>query len=290
MEADSKKKKKRIIMWSLGMAAAGVLGYFGWKEYKRRKDEKEELPELPPPSNYLPASSGSSFTPVISSRNDIFPLKKGSRGNNVKLLQEALVAKYGKAVLPKYGADGDFGTEMQNALKSKGLPETIDETTFNILVKSRSFDARSIASNIFRAASAKNFSSVMDSLKQMRSASDYAAVSENFLPMRFGGVRQTLVNALMKTFSGEQKQKIQLEFTRMGLKYDGDKWSLSGVPSTLVLITKRPTKVWADRFTSVVVPANTILGKKVAEKKGYILFRSIHNQNFIVRAEAINYL
>jgi hypothetical protein len=43
-----------------------------------------------------------------------FPLKKGSKGALVKKLQLAL----GVDKLPKFGADGDFGTETLNALKA----------------------------------------------------------------------------------------------------------------------------------------------------------------------------
>jgi peptidoglycan hydrolase-like protein with peptidoglycan-binding domain len=52
---------------------------------------------------------GSTNTPSIE-----FPLKKGSKGALVKRLQLAL----GKDKLPKFGADGDFGTETQNAVKA----------------------------------------------------------------------------------------------------------------------------------------------------------------------------
>lgn len=43
-----------------------------------------------------------------------FPLKKGSKGALVKQLQLAL----GVDKLPRFGADGDFGTETLNALKA----------------------------------------------------------------------------------------------------------------------------------------------------------------------------
>jgi hypothetical protein len=43
-----------------------------------------------------------------------FPLKKGSKGALVQRLQLAI----GVSNLPKFGADGDFGTETQNALKA----------------------------------------------------------------------------------------------------------------------------------------------------------------------------
>lgn len=43
-------------------------------------------------------------------------LKKGSKGTEVKLLQQNLMAAGFK--LPKYGADGDYGTETANAVKA----------------------------------------------------------------------------------------------------------------------------------------------------------------------------
>lgn len=42
-------------------------------------------------------------------------IKKGSKGNLVRLAQEKLIAKGYK--LPKYGVDGDFGSETENAVK-----------------------------------------------------------------------------------------------------------------------------------------------------------------------------
>jgi hypothetical protein len=44
-----------------------------------------------------------------------FPLKKGSRGAKVKELQMKLLKK-DPAILPKYGADSDFGSETETAL------------------------------------------------------------------------------------------------------------------------------------------------------------------------------
>jgi len=55
-------------------------------------------------------SSGGGTTATAST----FPLKKGSKGALVQRLQLAI----GTDKLSKFGADGDFGTETQNALKS----------------------------------------------------------------------------------------------------------------------------------------------------------------------------
>jgi hypothetical protein len=46
----------------------------------------------------------------------VFPLKQGSKNDCVKKLQQALIANLGAAVLPKYGADGTWGSETQKAM------------------------------------------------------------------------------------------------------------------------------------------------------------------------------
>jgi hypothetical protein len=48
------------------------------------------------------------------SRNE-FPLKKGSRGSKVKELQQAILQN-NSSLLPKFGADSDFGSETEAAV------------------------------------------------------------------------------------------------------------------------------------------------------------------------------
>lgn len=56
-------------------------------------------------------------TPEDNNKNAITYslIKKGSKGNLVRIAQEKLLAKGYR--LPKYGADGDFGTETANAVR-----------------------------------------------------------------------------------------------------------------------------------------------------------------------------
>lgn len=76
-----------------------------------------------------------SDTVVITPRDTI---EKGDSGDEVKKIQEALLAA-GES-LPKYGADGDFGSETLAAVKSfqkkHGLTETgiVDATTKKLLL------------------------------------------------------------------------------------------------------------------------------------------------------------
>jgi hypothetical protein len=81
-------------------------------------------------------TSGGGYIPP--SRNDNFPLKKGSFGEKVKELQRALL-KYDAKALPKYGVDGDFGTETENALfKIKGVKTINSQSELDAINYSRS--------------------------------------------------------------------------------------------------------------------------------------------------------
>src|SRR5574337_313060 len=294
MEKEKSNKKKKFLLIGLGVAATGLLSYFGWEYYQKRKNNNaddnsdntttSDAGLLPPPK-----STFSPSTYTAPKRNDDFPLKKGSKGAKVKALQDALISKYGKSTLPRYGADGDFGSEMVAALKKLSLPDSIDETTYNVLVSSPSIDAASLAKSLYNDANSKNLTGVLTSLKKMKTTDDYTAVNTEFKTYTLRGVSQTLVNGILGSFSDEsQKQQIRLEFSRMGLKYDGTKWSLSGLDGFRV-ITVAPTTVWRTPNEGAKVPANMILGTEVATNKGYTLFEN-NGKKFIVKTSTIKYV
>jgi hypothetical protein len=297
MEQVKPNKKKKFLLVGLGVAATGLLSYFGWEYYQKKKKEKEDNSDdsssnsatqqvVPQKSTFTP-----SFFTQKQSGNDDFPLKKGSKGAKVKALQDALIAKNGKAVLPKYGADGGFGNEMIAALKKLNLPDTIDESAYNVIVQSSasSFDASGIAKSLYKDAVNQNINGVIDTLKRMQSKSDYSAVSSEFKKLTLRGVSQTLVNGLLGSFSDEnQKQQIRLEFSRMGLKYDGTKWTLSGLDGFKV-ITTQGTTVWRTPNEGAKVPAKMILGTEVAQRGEFTLFEN-NGKKFIVKTSTIKYL
>lgn len=287
---DKKRKKKRIILLGLGTAAAGILGYFGWQWWKQRKERKDQQGDSTASFSTSTPPSASSFLPSPApKRNDDFPLRKGSKGAKVKALQEALLAKYGKSILPRYGADGDFGNETLAALKRVGLPESVEESTFNVLTKGNAIDPKAVALSLFKAAVSKNLNQVLFTLRGMKSTDDYSAVSQAFQLFRIAGVRKTLVNGLLDSFTDEsQKQKIRLEFSRMGLKYDGSKWSLSGLNGPAI-ITAMPTVIWANPHTAIKVPARMVLGTRLDQRGHHTLFD--HNgHRFLVETKTIQHL
>lgn len=312
-----KQQAKKIIVASVAISAAGILGYFGWKYFKKKMDAKKagDLDTIlqsgvitspgsnnPPASTYTPpyvpvykppkstsnSNTNSNYTPAAAATSG-FPLKKGSKGENVRLLQQALIAKHGRTILPKYGADGDFGSETVAALKKAGLPVNINENTFNVLTQGSKPDNGIVGKSLYDAASSKNYSKTLSLLKQLQSVDDYTKANEVFKQYRLGSVRQTIVNGLLNTFSStSQKEAIRLEFLRMGLQYDGSKWSLSGFDG-LPVMTIEATTVWINATEGVKVPARMVLGNEINKRLDYTLFEN-NGKYFLVNTKSVRYL
>jgi len=124
------QNKRKIILIGLSVLGTGVAGFLGWNYWKKKKANQEE--------------DTTSFTesPSVNTapaKNDNFPLKRGSKGNRVTQLQNALVKKYGASILPKYGVDGMFGKEVEAALVRAKMPTSINETNYNTFVGANGF-------------------------------------------------------------------------------------------------------------------------------------------------------
>lgn len=315
---NKKTQKKKIVLTTLAVGAAGILGYFGWQYYKKKKKEKDgtepdisfnrktQTDTIPVPIRIdTPA-----YRPVIKPKpkpkpqpiyqnpytddepvsKSGFPLQRGSKGDKVRALQEVLIVKHGKQILPRYGADGDFGSEMAAALKKLKMPSVINESTYNVLVQGHKATTSTLAQQIFAAASKKDFNTTVKLLKQLKTKDDYKQTGEEFKNYRLGGgVRQTLVNALLNTFSKEeQKQAIRFEFLRMGLQFDGKKWSLDGFDGVSI-VTVEPTTVWINSQESIAVPAKMVLGNEITKRLDYTLFEN-NGKHFLVQTKSIKQL
>ncbi len=304
-----KQRTKKIIIASVAVSAAGILTYFGWQYYKKRKDSSSgtDLSKLLQKTGTDAASYSSSNSDVVtpkpkkgtvktprsnSSGSDSgsgFPLKRGSKGDNVRMLQQALINKYGKNILPRYGADGDFGAETVAALKKAGLPAQVSESTFNVLTQGTRPDTTNLGKDLYDAASSGNFSKVITLLKQMQTVDDYTKANDVFKQNRLGAVRQTIVNGLLSSFSSTaQQQALRMEFLRIGLQYDGNKWSLSGFDGRPI-VTKAATTVWLNASNGVKVPARMVLGNEVSRRLDYTLFEN-NGKYFLVNTQSVQYL
>lgn len=199
-----------------GTAVAVGLGYYVLKP-RRNNDESdpearftgEQQSEEVPTTTPRYTAPTTPTTPVTSG----FPLKRGSRGEFVKNLQNALIQKFGAAILPKWGADGVWGSELQTALTSKGLKTTIDQTTYTDYItgnfggSSSSYPpnapkttASTITSDIkslfvptsvtdpkvatgyklFDTAKAKSLPATLSLLKSLANVTDYVSASKGF--------------------------------------------------------------------------------------------------------------
>lgn len=300
-----KQKKKKILVTTLAVGATGILGYFGWQYLQKKKQAKKDdidtlIKNIDKPivlsnstTSVKPKAAttiNTSYKPRVTSVNDDFPLKKGSQGELVRKLQAALIAKYGKQALPKYGADGDFGSETSNALTKLGLPTTISQSTFNVIVQAVPTACTSaVGKDLYNAAISKDLNRTLALLKNLKTVDDYSTANEQFKQNRINGVHQTIVNGLLNTFTVDsQKQKIKFEFLRMGLQFDGSKWSLSGIDG-LPIVTTIATIVWVNAAESVKVPARMVLGNEVNKRLDYTLFEN-KGKYFLVQTKNVKYL
>lgn len=137
-------KLTRGILLSIPLLAGG---FFLWK-YLSKKDEPK-TDESKNDDLGIGTSSGASPS--------VFPLKKGSKGAKVTELQNILLSA-NPNILPKFGADGDFGSETETALLTlfnkstiknqrelDGLLKLIPERVYTkaeLSAKSKSFVAR----------------------------------------------------------------------------------------------------------------------------------------------------
>ncbi|TCZ68351.1 peptidoglycan-binding domain-containing protein [Flaviaesturariibacter aridisoli] len=307
MKAKTKKKappkkqqKKTLILTAFAVGASGILGYFGWQYFRKKREARKNadldalIKAMPPapvtPDTPAPAPRPRSRANSGNGGSDDFPLKKGSKGENVRMLQEALIKKYGAKVLPRFGADGDFGTELVSALRRQGLPTVVTESTFNVLTQgSRPSDNLPSGKELYEAALSKDFAKTIGLLKRIGSVDQYSTVNDSFKQFRLAGVRQTLVTGLLNTFTQEtQKQKIKFEFLRMGLQFDGSKWSLSGFDGRPI-VTVAATSVWLSGTEKVRVPARMVLGNEVSRRLDYTLFEN-GSKYFLVPTKMVTYL
>lgn len=238
-----KSKKKTIIWLGLGTLAVGGLTFLGFKIFSNSKnkttnedntenDTMDDKPTIKNPNKPVVHSA----LPAVHA-NSSFPLRLSAKGDRVLQLQRTLIATYGTGILKKFGADGHFGKELESALRSKGYSIPLSESDFKKITQEKkeekqtppleSFNPLAIAKAIYNSILAKDYTSSITLLKGIKNTTDYSLVSEQIKTFRINGVRQTLVNAMLNTYTeSSQKLNTQEVFKKMGLKYANGKWTI----------------------------------------------------------------
>lgn len=338
---EAKKKTKDIPTPVLVLAygvMAGVLGYSVYRlvkvvrQYKDLKAEedsaefKNSIESGNTPQINVPSKQISTYTPTPSYSkpvyhppkqvDQLFPLKRGSKGDLVKDVQQALMKKYGGDILPKYGDDGFYGQEMETALVRKGYPTVIDSKDYAKIMSinsktdtskeddkdppkpsgddTKKFNPKAIAYSLYMSVKNDDVIKALDVLKKIKNKDQYLYVNEEFKKKDIvGKTSMTIATALDFRFgkSKEYKKKINSQLYRIGLKYDGDKWSLSGFLDTSNLIcTITPTTIWDRRGKQLAVDAKKVLGTYIRSKNGICEFETEDGKLLFVNCHQISYV
>jgi hypothetical protein len=306
-----KKKKIRHILIGSGIGTVVIAGFLYWY-LKGRKGVKSHNPKGDL-FHKLSDTSANNDTVIehVPNANSLpvknsFPLQKGSQGSLVKQLQQALMTAYGKSILPNYGADGGFGTETINALTSKGFPTVIDQDTFTKIVSGGTASNASsntntplpqnveqpidIAKNIWQSAKTKNLAGMLSELQRIQDVKEYVVTNTLFKTLYLRGVRQTIVNAALSSFQDEaSKEQLRTEFLRIGLKNNGNKWTLAGFEKNQV-ITTQATSIHNMDGAVLEVPADTLLGTFMASTEDATAFSTLDNETLYVPTKHISYV
>jgi len=290
-------KPAKVFVYALALAALGGGGYLVYDRMRKKKMmEQNQIPSGTDSdtiiNNTLPTSYASFTSRTLSSATDNFPLKRGSRGSRVTMLQQAL-----SKTSPGISIDGQFGPQTAGALKSAGYPEVVDETLFNKITGASGgsltvvFNPAALAASLYTGAQSKNLEQALSVLKQLKTVSDYASVNDYYKKQSF--IAKTIVTDLLDyAFKSNEAAKTQIrnEFLRMGLKVSSTgTWSLQGIRLYKDLITIRETVVTDAQDNRIPVRRNTILGDEIEVANGMTWFKSIDNSILKVPTQDVKY-
>lgn len=239
--------KHKTLWYGLGTLALGTLTFFGIKHFTKPKNETtdDNTTKTNPPTDIKTPIKNHTKPAVHSilpaaSTDIAFPIKMGAKGDSIRKLQQSLITSYGAGVFKKYGADGYYGKQLEAVLKEKGYALPLSESDYHKITQEKkaevivntdkplfAFNPIATAFGIYSAIVANDFFTAITLLKGISNTDNYSASSEQFKIYRINGVRQTLVNAMLSSFKTiNQKIIIQSTLKNIGLKYDGDKWSI----------------------------------------------------------------
>ena len=308
------ESKTKYLLWGLGAVAVATGGFFLFKHLQEKKDEKSAEDSDQGTDDDSPSSgSHGSSSPVRRPSNkpavyNQFPLKYGSKGTLVRDIQTVLNKRYKAGI----DVDGDWQGQTETVLKKFNLPTVFDSQAYAKFIagtsiksdgkkssnhKSRGYVLpKTIANKLHDSIEKDDIFQALAALKQIKNKARYNSINEEFKKEKNwtfsdGYVSRTIVNAVLDQFgSSEYKKKLNDEFYRIGLKYDGSKWSLSGLlAGTDQLMTIQPTQVWDAKGNRMSVPRSTILGTFIQAKNGITEFETLDGRILYTNTIQIKY-
>lgn len=287
----NKSKGKKALIAGGVLVTGGAL-YFAWDKFFKKNNADEISEDV-----IQPTIQSATNLPVIGSpRNDKFPLKRGSLGNRVRLLQTAVQKVLGKGRFPDSEIDGDYGTKTESAVIEAGFPVSIDEATFNRITSSASvsisssFNARTLSSQLYNFAASRDLNGVLSVLRHLKNPEDYKSVNQYFVAAQVLSVSKSIVTYLLDlSFPSNEyaKKEIRKEFLRIGLRSTASdpinqngSWSLSGFKKDIITITSTYVNDKLNR--RIPVQEKTILGEVIRIKNGLTYFKGLDGQVYSV--------
>lgn len=292
-------KKVLIAAGITGVVVAGVFVYAKTKKNStKKKDETDFDNDTVPYTPSLPAPKPEPYSPSVTDTSSIswltpsqpekseFPLKQGSKGQKVRDIQNYINYKFGAGSIK---VDGDWGPATQKALIKFGLPTVIDESTYNVFAKAGAPSTYSVGTVLFSAVNLKDYSKAIAELKKLRNTNDYSEANEQFKNLNWLD-KKGIADKMLSVFSTtSQRDAINYELLRIGLKYNGSSWALAGIVK--LIITKEPTFVLDYPDKQIKVANKIILGSFIEERNGYTLFATLNGKHkLLVKTESIQFL
>jgi hypothetical protein len=299
-QVKNSQSKTKYILIGLGVVAlTGTALYLVTRRKSNEQFDVDNLPTSTPQTTVMPkVPAAPSLSPRYSPSapsSPGFPLKVGSSGELVKNLQEALIKKYGASILPQWGADGQWGSELQNALIDKKLPTVIDSKQYEKMIAgnigTNKFDPVGVTKYLFQAIAKKDFGKADRVLGWIHTKDGYRAVdNETRRILTAKGNNWGILESLFGRFTSKsQVKKLNAHFHRIGLRYDGSNWSLYGIDQPQ-LRSLCSTKVWNSNGQSIRVPENTILGEFVEAGNGITKFRTLDDKLLYASTKTLCYV
>lgn len=304
------EKGTKYLLLGVGVVALGTGGYFLYKHLTKKGTqsavddftEAVEENKFPSSGSTPPKKIPSGYKPKPATNN--FPLKLKSKGPLVKAVQLAILKK-NPAALPKYGADGYYGKELQKALTESGIPTSIDKELYDQIIagkagkdsgndagKETPLSTESIADLLYSGIIQGNIETCLRALWKIKNVKSYSRVNDVFKEKRIKGTRKTIATALSHAFPYDpERKKYRAQLYTIGLKWRGDQWALSGfsaMPDNRLVTIKR-AKIWDSKGNFLMIPNGTIIGTLLSAKNGLTEFLTLDGRQLFIDTTAIRY-